>query len=78
MRQDTQPLTVSATYITIGLSVLLHGRTAAPLAERYARWFGSHPRDQQPAIESAPTEAHRIREPAPVAPTGCAALNHSG
>ena len=29
--------------ITIGLSVLAHGLTAAPLANRYAAWFESHP-----------------------------------
>ena len=61
---------LSATDITIGLSALLHGLTAAPLSDRYARWFGSHPRDQQPAMEDAPTEPHRIRGTAPVAPTG--------
>ena len=32
-------------YVTIGLSVLAHGLTAAPLANRYAAWFESHPRD---------------------------------
>ncbi len=31
-----------ATYITIGLSVLLHGLTAAPLAGHYARWYQTH------------------------------------
>src|SRR5204862_35369 len=30
------------TYATVGLSVLLHGATAAPLARRYAAWFSSH------------------------------------
>ena len=38
-----------ATYATVGLSVLLHGLSAAPLARRYARWHESHP----PAMESA-------------------------
>ena len=28
-----------AAYLTVGLSVLAHGLTAAPLAERYARWY---------------------------------------
>ena len=31
------------TYATVGLSVLAHGVTAAPLARRYAAWFASHP-----------------------------------
>jgi NhaP-type Na+/H+ or K+/H+ antiporter len=63
---------LSATYVTIGLSVLLHGLTAAPLADRYGRWFGEHPRDARPAMESAPTEAHRVRGPAhePWEPSG--------
>jgi NhaP-type Na+/H+ or K+/H+ antiporter len=41
--------------VTVGLSVLLHGLTAGPLAGRYARWFGAHPREtqmeQKPAVE---------------------------
>ncbi len=49
------------TYVTIGLSVIAHGLTAAPLAERYARWYESHPRDTPPAMESVPTPDHRTR-----------------
>jgi sodium/hydrogen antiporter len=59
---------LEATYITVGLSVLLHGLTAAPLADRYARWFQAHPEDERPAMESAPVEAHRIRGPTPTRP----------
>jgi NhaP-type Na+/H+ or K+/H+ antiporter len=33
-----------AVYLTIGLSVLAHGLTAAPLADRYARWFEASPK----------------------------------
>jgi NhaP-type Na+/H+ or K+/H+ antiporter len=40
---------LTATYLTIGLSVLLHGLTAAPLAGRYGRWFARHPRPGEPA-----------------------------
>jgi sodium/hydrogen antiporter len=47
-----------ATYVTIGLSVLLHGLTAAPFADRYARWFETHPPDQLPPTESATIGAH--------------------
>jgi sodium/hydrogen antiporter len=54
------------TYATVGLSVLLHGVTAAPLARRYASWFASHPRDAMPAMESVPAGAHRWRRPAAV------------
>jgi NhaP-type Na+/H+ or K+/H+ antiporter len=40
---------LTTTYVTIGLSVLAHGLTAAPLANRYADWYESHPRDALPA-----------------------------
>ena len=53
-----------AIYVTVGLSVLAHGLTAAPLAGRYARWFEQHPRDKPPPMESAPTDVTRARGPA--------------
>ena len=37
-------LLVLAIYLTVGLSVLVHGITAAPLAARYGRWYDAHPR----------------------------------
>jgi NhaP-type Na+/H+ or K+/H+ antiporter len=46
-------LILVTTYISIGLSVLAHGLTAAPLADRYASWFESHPRDALPSLEGA-------------------------
>jgi NhaP-type Na+/H+ or K+/H+ antiporter len=46
-------LILVTTYVAIGLSVLAHGLTAAPLANRYAAWFESHPRDALPGIESS-------------------------
>jgi NhaP-type Na+/H+ or K+/H+ antiporter len=49
-----------ATYVTIGLSVVAHGITAAPLATRYAHWYESHPR-RSPAMESVPAPEHRAR-----------------
>ena len=52
-------LIVHAIYVTVGLSVLAHGLSAAPLADRYARWFEQHPRDKAPPMESAPTEVTR-------------------
>ena len=55
---------VLTTYATIGLSVLAHGLTAAPLARRYSSWFASHPRDAMPAMESVPAGPHRWRRPA--------------
>jgi NhaP-type Na+/H+ or K+/H+ antiporter len=53
---------VLVTYVTVGLSVFAHGITAAPLAERYARWYESHARDRRP-MESVPVSAHRPRGP---------------
>ena len=52
---------VLATYATVGLSVLAHGVTAAPLASRYASWFTSHPSSAAPAMESVPAGTHRWR-----------------
>ena len=51
----------TTTYATVGLSVLLHGLTAAPLANRYADWYASHPQDAMPAMESVPAAEHRWR-----------------
>ncbi|HYI18060.1 MAG TPA: cation:proton antiporter [Solirubrobacteraceae bacterium] len=54
-------LIVLAIYLTVGLSVLAHGLTAAPLADRYARWYHGHPRGRAPAMESAETDVGRLR-----------------
>ena len=56
-----ETLIVQAIYVTVGLSVLAHGLTAAPLADRYARWFEQHEREQAPPMESAPAEVTRPR-----------------
>jgi NhaP-type Na+/H+ or K+/H+ antiporter len=56
-----EPLVVDAIFLTIALSVLLHGLTAAPLAGRYAAWFAAHPRDEAPAFEAAPVAPIRPR-----------------
>lgn len=53
-----------AIYVTVGLSVLIHGLTAAPLAGRYGRWYEQHPRGQAPPMEGAPAEVTRPRGPA--------------
>ena len=50
-------LIVLAVYVTVGLSVLVHGLTAAPLADRYARWCER----RSPAMESAAAEVSRPR-----------------
>ena len=54
-----ESLLLNTIFLTIGLSVLLHGLTAAPLAGRYAAWFAAHPRDAAPSFESAPAPEHR-------------------
>jgi len=48
-----------AVFVTIGLSVLAHGLSAAPLAERYARWFDTHPRGPRPELEDS--SANEVR-----------------
>ena len=52
-----------ATYATVGLSVFLHGLSAAPLAQRYARWYEAHPHDRRPVMESQPVVQPRPRGP---------------
>ncbi|HSD10133.1 MAG TPA: cation:proton antiporter [Candidatus Binatia bacterium] len=46
-------------YITIGLSVFAHGLSAAPLANRYARWYEAHPRETPLPLEGEPV--HEVR-----------------
>ena len=50
-----------AIYLTVGLSILLHGLTAAPLAKRYGRWCEAHPRETRPSMEGAPATVTRPR-----------------
>jgi NhaP-type Na+/H+ or K+/H+ antiporter len=56
---------IRATYLTIGLSVLLHGLSAAPLVNRYVHWYQGHPADPPPPMESKPTPEFRARGPVP-------------
>lgn len=56
-------LIVLAIYLTVGLSVIAHGLSAAPLADRYARWYEAHPRENLPTMESTPAEVTRPRGP---------------
>ena len=64
-----EDLIVLAIYLTVGLSVFAHGLTAAPLADRYARWYEQHPRDEAPPMESVRTDVTRARGPAAERPT---------
>ena len=50
-------LIATVVYLTVGLSVLAHGLTAAPLAARYARWHERRPA----AMESEAAEVTRPR-----------------
>lgn len=52
---------MTAAFVTVGLSVLLHGVSAAPLAARYAGWFAAHPPGREPDVESRPAPEIRWR-----------------
>ena len=60
---------VTATYLTVGLSVLVHGLSATPLVSRYANWYKTAAAKRPPAMESKPMHEHRPRGPATL-PTG--------
>jgi len=55
-------LLITTAVITVGLSVLAHGLSAAPLSDAYARWFAGHA--EPPPMESAAAHEHRVRRPA--------------
>jgi sodium/hydrogen antiporter len=55
------PTILEAAYLTIGLSVLAHGATAAPLARRYADWYETRARERRPDMESVRVPHHRAR-----------------
>ena len=46
-----EEVVLNAVFVTIGLSVVLHGLTAAPLARLYAGWYAAHPRPEETAPE---------------------------
>jgi len=56
--EETMLVTI---YLTVGLSVLAHGLTAAPLASRYARWWESHQPDERPPAEAIEVAVPRWR-----------------
>ncbi|HXV35261.1 MAG TPA: cation:proton antiporter [Gaiellaceae bacterium] len=56
-----ETLLLNTIFVTIALSVLLHGLTASPLAARYARWYEAHPREARPAFEGEPAPEQRPR-----------------
>jgi sodium/hydrogen antiporter len=51
----------AASYLTVGLSVLAHGLSAAPLVSRYATWYQAAADTSPPAMESQSAQEHRAR-----------------
>ncbi len=52
---------VTITYVTVGLSVLAHGISAAPLVNRYVRWFQAASELGPTVMETRPAHEHRLR-----------------
>jgi NhaP-type Na+/H+ or K+/H+ antiporter len=52
-------IVLTTAFVTVGLSVLLHGATAAPLARRYADWHDA--RVAETPVESGEEEELRWR-----------------
>jgi NhaP-type Na+/H+ or K+/H+ antiporter len=52
---------LTACYLTVGLSVFLHGLSASPLVTRYAAWYHSAAETLPPEMESHPAHEHRAR-----------------
>jgi NhaP-type Na+/H+ or K+/H+ antiporter len=46
-------------FLTVALSVLVHGVSATPLARRYAAWFAAHPRHAFEAVPAPLQRPHR-------------------
>jgi sodium/hydrogen antiporter len=53
--------------LTIALSVLAHGVTAAPFARGFADWFDAHPKDARPQLEASHATSVRWRNPGALA-----------
>jgi NhaP-type Na+/H+ or K+/H+ antiporter len=62
--QAHSPTILTATYLTVGLSVLLHGLSASPLVSRYAAWYAASAAKHPPTMESEPAHEHRPRRSA--------------
>jgi NhaP-type Na+/H+ or K+/H+ antiporter len=59
--QAHSPTILTATYLTVGLSVLAHGLSAAPLVNRYVAWYSAITGKQRTTMESEPAHEHRTR-----------------
>ncbi len=51
----------TATYLTVGLSVLVHGLSASPLVNRYVKWFQAVSEKSPPVLETKPVHENRPR-----------------
>jgi NhaP-type Na+/H+ or K+/H+ antiporter len=51
---------LAAAYLTVGLSVLAHGLSAAPLVERYSSWYAGQRRGHG-GLETGASHEHRAR-----------------
>ena len=51
----------AASYLIVGLSVLVHGLSAAPLVSRYATWYQAAADTSRPVMERQPAHEHRAR-----------------
>jgi NhaP-type Na+/H+ or K+/H+ antiporter len=47
---------LATVFVTVGLSVLAHGASAAPLADRYANWLGAQARTADTPVEAGDAE----------------------
>ena len=52
---------LTTVFVTIGLSVLAHGVSAAPLGRRYAAWFATHPQAETLHVEAGTARHVRWR-----------------
>ena len=48
---------LATVFVTVGLSVLAHGASAAPLAGRYADWLGAQAQTGEPPVETSEAES---------------------
>jgi NhaP-type Na+/H+ or K+/H+ antiporter len=58
---QAHPTILTTTYLTVGLSVLLHGLSAAPLVGRYTGWYAATGEQRAPTMENQSAHEHRAR-----------------
>jgi NhaP-type Na+/H+ or K+/H+ antiporter len=52
---------IATTYLAVGMSVLVHGLSAAPSVDRYVRWYAQRSAGDPASMESAPAPELRAR-----------------